>query len=259
MSFPFSVIAASPLPGVQAFCTTRSGGVGLSPYDSFNLGAHAGDDPAAVAENRARLRSVLPADPLWLRQVHGAAVWDADQAQPGVVPEADAAVSAQAGRVLAILTADCLPVVIAGGGALGVAHAGWRGLAAGVLEATVAAVRARATPQAPLQAWIGPAIGPDAFQVGSDVYQAFTEADASATAAFRRDPSHADKWLADLPALAEARLRAAGVETVVACGVCTVSDPRFFSYRRDGKTGRMATVAWLQDHAQSAPTDPVQP
>lgn len=259
MSFPFPVIAASPLPGVQAFCTTRHGGVGLAPYDSFNLGAHAGDDPAAVAENRARLRSALPDDPLWLRQVHGAVVWDADQAQPGVVPEADAAVSAQPGRVLAILTADCLPVVIAGGGALGVAHAGWRGLAAGVLEATVAAVRARATPQAPLQAWIGPAIGPTAFQVGGDVYQAFTHVDATAAAAFRPDPSDASKWLADLPALAEARLRAAGVETVVASGVCTVSDPGFFSYRRDGKTGRMATVAWLRSPVEPALTPPVQP
>ncbi|VCU70298.1 Laccase domain protein YfiH [Pigmentiphaga humi] len=234
-------------PGVRLFATTRAGGVSSGVYRSLNLGMHVGDDPAAVAENRRRLRAQLPAEPYWLEQVHGTRVADADR--EAVPAPADAAVTRVPGRVLAIMTADCLPVVIAAedGGVLGAAHAGWRGLAAGVLEATVAAMASSAA----LRAWIGPAIGPAAFEVGDEVRAAFAAVSEPPPGAFvpsgACDGSGAPKWLADLPALAEQRLRAAGVRSVVRSGLCTVAgNDRFYSYRKEGQTGRFATLCWLQ-------------
>ncbi|MBU4612812.1 peptidoglycan editing factor PgeF [Achromobacter sp. GG226] len=244
MSLPSSslLLPGPAWPGVRVGVTTRAGGASAPPFDTFNLGDHVGDDPAAVAHNRARLRQAMPDDPCWLRQVHGTHVHDADAVHDGL-PEADAAVTTRVGRLLAILTADCLPVVLTDtqGRVLGVAHAGWRGLAGGVLEATLAALKARA-PDARWQAWIGPAIGPSAFEVGADVLSAFPDA----TRFFVPRDGHPGKWWCDLPGLATARLAAAGVEDVVCSDLCTVADARFYSYRRDGQTGRIATVAWLE-------------
>lgn len=265
--------------GVRYFCTTRSGGVSAAPYDSLNLGWHVGDDPANVHENRRRLRAMLPGEPLWLQQVHGADVVDADAGvvdgaaasarHGGVVasppaashihqavvpgftgePVADAAVTSRPGRVLAIMTADCLPVVIADvqGRALGVAHAGWRGLAGGVLEQTLAQLRRRCPQAQGWRAWIGPAIGPQAFEVGQDVFQAFVDQRPEAGAYFRAGATPG-KWLADLTGLAAMRLHAAGVDQVQSSGMCTVLQAgQFYSYRRHSVTGRMATCAWLCD------------
>ncbi|WP_411834159.1 peptidoglycan editing factor PgeF [Pseudoxanthomonas mexicana] len=236
-------------PGVHVLTTLRHGaGVSQPPFDSLNLGVRCGDDPQAVARNRAALQAAfgLPSPPRWLRQVHGTAVvrfpfspamLDADDE-----PCADAAVTSQAGVVLAILTADCLPVVFASedGDELGAAHAGWRGLAGGVLEATVAAMHA---PAARLRAWLGPAAGPQAYEIGEEVFDAFTANDPEAAAAFAATrPGH---WKVDLYALARLRLRAAGVGRIEGGGLCTISDSqRFFSHRRDRRTGRMATLAW---------------
>jgi len=239
------VIEGPAWRGTRCFCTTRAGGVGRAPFDTLNLGLRAGDDPQAVHENRRRLRAMLPAEPLWLAQVHGARVVDADI--PNDTLEADAAVTAMPGRVLAIMAADCLPVAIADtrGRVLGAAHAGWRGLSAGVLECTLQRLRSRC-PDGRWTAWIGPGIGPARFEVGEDVLRAFAGPDPDAAAAFAPFPGRPGKWLADLPRLAERRLRAAGVADVHASGLCTAGDPeRFFSYRRDGVTGRMAMLAWL--------------
>lgn len=241
------VVMGPQWAGVRYFCTTRAGGVGVAPHDTLNLGMRAGDRPEAVAENRRRVRAMVPAEPLWLRQVHGARVVDADAPHEDE-PAADACVTAVRDRPLAIMVADCLPVLIAeaGGRALGAAHAGWRGLAGGVLENTLRALRAKCPDAAGWQAWIGPGIGPDAFEVGQDVLDAYAADGAEATALFRPRPGHPGKWLADLPALAALRLRRAGVDMVHRSGLCTVADPaRFFSYRRDGQTGRMAMLAWL--------------
>src|SRR5690606_21786000 len=242
------VVTGPQWPGVRYFCTTRAGGVGVAPYDTLNLGARAGDDTAAVRENRARIRAAVPGDPLWLRQVHGADVIDAD-AGSADEPAGDAGVRAAPGRVLAILVADCLPVGIADldGQAVGVAHAGWGGLAGGVLENALARLRAKAPGARGWRAWIGPGIGPAAFEVGDDVRAAFAADGPEAQALFAPRPGLPGKWLADLPALALLRLRRAGVEDAHASGLCTVSDPaRFFSYRRDGTTGRMALLAWRE-------------
>lgn len=244
------VVAAPDWLGAAAFTTTRQGGSSLAPFESLNLGALAGDDAEAVVRNRNRLAAALPGAPVWLRQVHGIRVYDADGPPlgDGEEPEADAVVTAQARRVLAILTADCLPVVIAEahGKALGAAHAGWRGLAAGVLEATLDALRQKCPDPVGWRAWIGPAIGPSVFEVGEEVRQAFVSVDAVAAEAFQPRPGVSGKWLANLPALAERRLRLAGVEVVAQSGECTFSDAQaFFSYRRDGMTGRLATLAWL--------------
>ncbi len=232
-----------PAPrAVRAALTTRAGGVSRGAYASLNLALHVGDDPAAVAENRRRIRAALalPSEPSWLQQVHGRVV----ARLPGPLPEAaDAAVCFERGPVCAVLIADCLPVFFASrdGDRVGLAHAGWRGLAAGVLEATIAALDCD---PARLLAWLGPSIGPDAFEVGAEVRAAFVEADASAAAHFR--PGRADRYFADLPALARARLAACGVTAVQGAGDCTVADSaRFYSYRRDGATGRMAALAWL--------------
>lgn len=250
--------------GLTLFCTTRAGGIGSPPYDTLNLGLGAGDDPRVVAVNRARLRSALPAEPFWLRQVHGTAVADADatspandpvrSADPPDPPQADAAVTTAPRRVLAVLTADCLPVVLGDidGKVLGVAHAGWRGLAGGVLETTFAAMQQRLPNARGWRAWIGPGIGATVFQVGDEVRQSFAHAGSDAPGMFVADPAAPGKWLADLAGLAYWRLLRMGVSQIESSRLCTVTDPghRFFSYRRDGRCGRMATVAWL--HGGSA-------
>ena len=231
-------------PGVHALTSLRHGlGVSAAPFDHFNLGSRCGDDADAVIENRRQLQAALhlPSPPHWLRQVHGVAV----AVEPGFdEPEADAAVTVTPGRVLAILTADCLPVVLASraGDDIGAAHAGWRGLCAGVLEATVGAMR---TPAQQLMAWLGPAAGPQAYEIGEDVFAAFVQRDPAAAAAFAATrPGH---WKVDLYALARQRLQAVGVTAVFGGEQCTISDPaRFFSHRRDQRGGRIATLVWMQ-------------
>ena len=229
-------------PRVRALITTRIGGLSRGPYAGLNLGDHVGDDPAAVAENRARLAAHLPHSPLWLRQVHGTAVADPSRDRPGC--EADASFSRQPGHVLAVLTADCLPVLLAeeAGTAIAIVHAGWRGLAAGVIERTIAAL---GTEPRRLIAYLGPAIGPRAFAVGHDVRDAFLRDDSEAASAFV--PASSDKWFADLYALARQRLARLGATRVHGGAFCTLSDPaRFYSHRRDQVTGRMASLLWLE-------------
>jgi hypothetical protein len=225
--------------------TTRRGGVSVPPWDSFNLGDHVGDDPDHVAANRALLRRHLPAEPHWLKQVHSARVADLDR---GDALEADAACSRSRGTVCAVLTADCLPVLLCdrAGSVVAAAHAGWRGLAGGVLEASVAAMGVEPRE---ILAWLGPAIGPQAFEVGDEVREAFVARHTEAAAAFTPRPHVPDappKWLADIYQLARVRLNRAGVAAIHGGGRCTFSEPdRFFSYRRDGITGRMAALVWL--------------
>lgn len=225
---------------VHALVTTRSGGVSGGPHASFNLGDHVGDDPAAVAENRRRLRTVLPADPVWLTQVHGARCIDATGAAAGC--EADAAFARAPATVCTVLTADCLPILLCddGGTVVAAAHAGWRGLAAGVIEATV---RAMNTPGEKLMAWLGPAIGPGRFEVGDAVRAQFIGREPQAAAAFV--PRGSGKWLCDIYGLARQRLAALGICRTVGADFCTATDEgRFYSYRRDGATGRMASLIW---------------
>lgn len=238
-----------PLPeSVRGFCTLRRGpsvGASRPPFDDFNLGAHCGDDPQAVETNRTLLGRVgaLPSRPCWLRQVHGTRVQRFDTPSP-VEIEADAAVTSMPGVVLAVLTADCLPVLFAtrDGSGVGAAHAGWRGLCAGVLEDTVAAMRSA---PGDLVAWLGPAAGPQAYEVGEEVRSAFVERACSAASAFTATrPGH---WLCDLYALARQRLAAVGVNTVNGGGRCTIREPtQFFSHRRDGRSGRMASLIWIE-------------
>jgi hypothetical protein len=239
-----------PAPtNVRAFMTTRAGGVSRAPYDHLNPAAHVGDDPESVAENRRILRQSLPAEPLWLNQVHGCAV--ADQSLSGEEENtADAAVAFQPGEVRAVLTADCLPVLFCdtAGTVVAAAHAGWRGLAGGVLEATVATMK---VPPENLLVWLGAAIGPNAFEVGGEVREAFISQHPLAGIAFRPAmPGTLDEaprqWLADLYALARIRLAAIGVSQVYGGGLCTFHDPRFFSYRKQTPTGRMASVIWME-------------
>jgi hypothetical protein len=214
----------------------------------LNLGAHVGDDPAAVRENRARLEAALPGPVRWLEQVHGTAVHDADAPWSGSAPPvADAAVATRPGTVLAVMTADCLPVLLAdaSGSVVGAVHAGWRGLASGVVEAAVDAVRARAGVDAAIVAWLGPAIGPSAFEVGDEVRQAFCDLEAADSVAFAPG-AVPGKWWADLYALARRRLASRGVRDVAGGGLCTVADPaRFYSHRRDRRSGRFASLVWL--------------
>jgi YfiH family protein len=234
-------------PGVHVLSTVRGGtgsGVSQAPYAHFNLGDHVGDDPVAVAENRRRLRveAKLPAEPAWLPQVHGTAVADLDAT--GFKGPADAAIARRAGKVCAILTADCLPVVIAAdtGEGVAAAHAGWRGLAAGVLEATV---RALGAPPGRLLVWLGPAIGPEHFEVGAEVRDAFLRGDAEAGDAFR--PNTQGRFMADLGVLARRRLGKLGVTRIYGGGQCTYAHAeRYFSHRRDGTTGRQATLIWRE-------------
>ncbi|MBV6273833.1 peptidoglycan editing factor PgeF [Alcaligenaceae bacterium CGII-47] len=248
-------LTGRPWVGVQYFSTTRTGGVSTAPWDSLNLGQHVGDDPQAVEDNRARVRQCLPSAPRWLDQVHGSEVWDADRASSASPPRADAAVTTQPGRVLAIMTADCLPVVMAdrAGQVLGMAHAGWRGLAAGVLENTLAAMRQRMPGASLWRAWIGPAISQAHFEVGREVYEAFVSLDPRLEMFFAADGSR-DRWHADLPGIAHHRLFHAGVQQIECSGACTYEDAeRFFSYRRASQTGRQATLAWLGTSASDLP------
>jgi YfiH family protein len=228
---------------VRVISTLRAGGVSEGPYASLNLASHVGDPPDSVAANRLLLRTAarLPAEPLWLDQVHGVEV--ARHPAAAVPPRGDAAVAFQPGQVCAVLTADCLPVVFTdrSGTRIGVSHAGWRGLQAGVLEATIAALGGV---PGDLRAWLGPAIGPDAFEVGKEVREAFMRRNAASEAYFRRNER--GRYQADLRGLARLLLGAAGVHSVHGGDWCTYREPdRFFSYRRDGVTGRMATLAWL--------------
>ena len=258
-------------PGVRAGVTTREGGVGSGAHATFNLAAYVGDAAAAVAANRARLAAALalPAAPRWLRQMHGVGVavqrrLEAPGAfgsaatgqlpDSGEPPEADAAVTFEPGVVLAVLSADCLPVVLAHrtGDRVGIAHAGWRGLAAGVIERTVAAL---AAPAAELSAWLGPAIGSAAFEVGAEVRAAFVAGDPGAAAGFVANAR--GRWQADLYLLARRRLERLGVDRVEGGGACTYTNTaQFFSYRRDPACGRMATLVWIEpvEFARPGPT-----
>lgn len=231
-----------PAPArVKSLQTLRSGGVSVAPWASFNLGDHVGDDPLHVAANRDALTACLPSAPCWLQQVHGTLAVNAENTPKTAV--ADAAFTRQAGRVCAVMTADCLPVLFCdrAGSIVAAAHAGWRGLLGGVLESTLAAM---AVAPEHVLAWLGPAIGPSAFEVGDEVRAAFVAELPAAGEAFA--PCGQGKWLADLYALARLRLARAGVTAVYGGNACTYSDPaRYFSYRRDGVTGRMATLIWL--------------
>ena len=240
-------------PTVHAAFTLRAGGVSVAPFDSLNLGVHVGDDPVAVAENRRRVGEALalPAAPLWLEQVHGADVFDTDRAgvesalaaAAPLPPRADAIIVRRPGVVCCIQVADCLPVLLAArdGSVIAAAHAGWRGLAAGVLENAVGAMT---RPAAELVAWLGPAIGPTKFEVGAQVREAFVSRDLAAAQAFA--PNERGRWMCDLRLLAQLRLAALGVPAVDCDRSCTATDPqRFFSHRRDGNSGRMAALIWL--------------
>ena len=236
------LVPAWPAPDhVRALQTLRSGGYSPAPWASFNLGDHVGDSPALVAANRAKLGLSLPGNPVWLEQVHGTTAVDADLSTKLLA--ADAAFSRQPSKVCVVMTADCLPVLFCDGvgTVVAAAHAGWRGLVAGVLEATISKM---GVSPGELLAWLGPAIGPSCFAVGDEVRTAFVDHDPAAANAFLPQPP--DKWLADIYRLARQRLQAAGVRAIYGGDFCTVSDAkRFFSYRRDGVTGRMASLIWL--------------
>ncbi|MTD34055.1 peptidoglycan editing factor PgeF [Paludibacterium denitrificans] len=233
-----------PAPAkVRTLITTRQGGVSPAPYHSFNLGAHVGDNPEHVASNRETLRQYLPDEPAWLNQIHGTTVVDAAELD-GTLVDADGSFSRQPGIVSVVMTADCLPVLFTNdaGTVVASAHAGWRGLCDGILEATIAAT---GEPAINLMAWLGPAIGPDAFEVGAEVRAAFMAHDPAADAAFTAIGD--DKYLADIYQLARQRLAENDVTRVYGGDFCTVIDrARFFSYRRDRVTGRMASLIWLE-------------
>lgn len=238
-----------PAPeAVRALTTTRRGGVSRPPWDSLNLGGHVGDHPEDVAENRRRLAAVAGLAEnrvIWLNQVHGTEVAELTAASVGTTPTADACWTRERQLACGILTADCLPVLLCdrAGTVVGAAHAGWRSLCGGVLENLVAAM-----PVAPdtLLAWLGPAIGPGRFEVGPEVREQFLQRDPQAAEAFSASPGRSGHYLADLYLLARRRLQLAGVSRISGGGLCTASDPeRFFSFRRDGQTGRMASLVWL--------------
>jgi YfiH family protein len=233
-----------PAPArVRAFVTTRAGGVSAGEYASMNLGLSSGDQPEAVARNRAIVRALVPSEPAWLAQVHGTDVADLDRPIEGERARADAAATSIPGRVAVVLTADCMPLFLCdrAGRRVAVAHAGWRGLAAGVIESTVRALQA---PAAEVLAWMGPAIGPGAFEVGPEVREAFVRADPEAQSAFRAGKP--GKHMADLYALARLRLARAGVMQVSGGGFCTWTEAtRFFSYRRAQGSGRMGAFIWI--------------
>jgi hypothetical protein len=237
-----------PAPAnIRAVCTTRAGGASQHPWVSLNLGDHVGDAPEHVLENRMRLANVcgLPADAFgWLNQVHGTEVVNLPAGDATVVPEADASFTRVTNIACAILTADCLPVVLCdqNGTTVAAAHAGWRSLCDGVLENLVARM---ALPGNTLMAWLGPAIGPQAFEVGPEVKAAFIAQDPQAEAAFSAVGAREGHYMADLYRLARQRLETLGVKNISGGDFCTVTDSqRFYSYRRDGQTGRMATVIW---------------
>jgi polyphenol oxidase len=238
---------------VGALMSTRAGGVSAAPFDSANLGRSVGDDAAAVAENRRRFAAALDgAEPCWMNQVHGVRVLRLARGAVAERVEADAAITTEPGLACTVMVADCLPVLFAapGGRGVGAAHAGWRGLAAGVLDATVAGL-AEAAQCAPseIAAWLGPCIGPRAFEVGADVLAAFGATSEAPGERFvhRPRPDGAPRWLADLAGLARDRLRARGLIRISGVDACTVEDrSRFFSFRRDGVTGRMAAAVWVR-------------
>lgn len=265
MSLPL-LIPDWPAPKhVRAAMTTRQGGVSVGSYASLNLGLRSGDDPARVQENRRRLREALqlPGEPVWLKQVHGPEVVRISREAPkekvsprqqesrqGHAPEADGSYTTQAGTVCAVQAADCLPVLFCddAGTVVAAAHAGWRGLSAGILQATV---RALPAPLESLMAWMGAAIGPQAFEVGPEVREAFVSRDPNAVRCFR--PKGEGKYLADLYGLARLALGSAGVTRVYGGDRCTYRETeRFFSYRRDGRCGRMAALVWLSPASSTA-------
>lgn len=230
-----------PAPArVKACVTTRAGGVSVAPFDSLNLGTHVGDDPVAVKKNRQRLLSQLGCKPAWLQQVHGI---DVLEAAPETLAEADASWTATPGIACTVMTADCLPALFCdrNGTRVAAAHAGWRGLAAGVLEATLDALAV--APEDTL-VWLGPAIGPQAFEVGAEVREAFVSQHAQAAQAFGAS-LNPGRYMADIYELARIRLAARGVTAVYGGDFCTYSDPRFYSYRRAAQTGRFASLIWL--------------
>jgi hypothetical protein len=242
-------------PQIKAFSTTRVGGVSKHPFDGLNLGLNAGDDPADVLQNRSLLRAILPEDPCWLKQIHGVTVSTPAKRNALVNGpyEADASVTNIPNEVLAILTADCMPVLFAskGGDVIGAAHAGWRGLSGGVLENTIREMCALSKELLPqdITAWMGPAIGPSAFEVGDDVLQAFSgQSQVIWSEAFRPINGSPGKYWANLYLLAQDRLRTLGIEHIYGGEFCTVGDPaNFYSYRRDKKTGRFASLIWISD------------
>ena len=252
MSLDLIVPQWSAPANVHAATTTRAGGVSQEPFDSLNVAGHVGDEATSVATNRQRLAEalMLPEKPHWLSQVHGTGVVELDEGSIGL-PEADASMTQEPGCVCAVLTADCLPVLFCdrAGTRVAAAHAGWRGLAAGVLESTIEAL---GVPGDEILAWLGPAIGPQFFEVGEEVYQAFVERNPEASSAFVPSIKSADAgkkghWLADLYQLARIRLKNAGVTSIYGGGFCTFEDrERFYSFRRDGETGRMASLIWLE-------------
>lgn len=234
---------------IGALSTTRKGGFSHGPYGDgmggggLNLGTHVGDEPARVQQNRELVRTWLPAGPAWLSQVHSTNVLDADEVRDA--PQADASIATRPGIVCVVQTADCLPVLLCdvSGKVVGAAHAGWRGLAHGVLENTIARMQDAGAEE--IIAWLGPAIGPERFEVGQDVYDAFVGREPAMRDAFR--PHGAGKYLADIYALARRVLHNAGVTDIAGGGFCTVTDKdRFYSYRRDKVTGRMASLIWLK-------------
>jgi YfiH family protein len=242
------------LPQIGAFCTTRAGGISKAPFDSLNLGRYVNDDPLAVSENRARVRALLSAEPVWLKQVHGTRVWDADLTPTEEVIEADAAVTTKSNTVLTVMAADCLPVLISDpeGNVIGAAHAGWRGLLGGVLENTVDAMQAKTGLGNASQylAWLGPAIGPWAFEVGEEVRVAFEAYGKEhclpvAAEAFMAIDGKPGKYWANLYQLARQRLQNKGLTHIYGGEFCTVRDQaNFFSHRRDGLSGRFAAFIW---------------
>ena len=250
MSLPASWLPVEGLPfEVGAAMSTRDGGVSGGAWTSLNLGASVGDDARAVAENRARFARALGTQPFFVDQVHGADVIRIDRAAAGrgeAPPRADASLTTEPGVACTVLVADCLPVLMAAPAGRGVAaaHAGWRGLAGGVVEAALRALcEAAACRTDEVSVWLGACIGPRAFEVGADVVQAF----GAASGRFVERTGIPGKWLADLPGLARDRLRAAGVQRVSGGHWCTVEAPsRFFSFRRDGVTGRMAAAIWIR-------------
>lgn len=241
------IIPVWPAPAnVRAIQTTRAGGVSVAPYDTLNLGMHVEDNPLNVARNRQLLNVYVPTEPVWLNQVHDVTVVDAGATS--CVPDADAAFSKSKGAVCAVMTADCLPLLFCNreGTVVAATHAGWRGLCDGVIEATIDAMQA---PPGSLMAWLGPAIGPQAFEIGEDVRQEFIAQQDEAKDAFV--PAGGGKWLGNMYRLAQLRLGRMGVTEIYGGGIdqdfCTYTDAsRFFSFRRDGKTGRMATLVWLE-------------
>ena len=244
-----------PAPAnVKALQTTRVGGISLAPYNSLNLGSHVKDNPMHVAQNRQMLSDYLPSEPVWLNQTHGIQVIDA--ANTSCVPDADASFSTKKKVVCVIMTADCLPVLLCdkAGSIVVAVHAGWRGLCDGALEASInAACRAAQIMPADLMAWLGPAIGPNAFEVGAEVRAQFIAQDGQAEAAFKPhgENQKQDKWFCSIYQIASQRLNNCGVSQIYGGGIdadfCTYTQKeQFFSYRRDGVTGRMATLIWLE-------------